>query len=161
MRQGSTRWIVPFCSPSSKNSLAGRSASKLSPRPSAKKKARSRTCTNLICSRKAISNAPPGDGWRHCARIGTSVSPGPEGETRASCCEARVTMTELGKALILFGGFILLIGVLLTLGGKIPWLGRLPGDILIQRPHFTFYFPLATSLLVSVLLSLLFFLWRR
>jgi len=70
-------------------------------------------------------------------------------------------MTELGKALILFGGFILLIGVLLTLGGKIPWLGRLPGDILIQRPHFTFYFPLATSLLVSVLLSLLFFLWRR
>ena len=70
-------------------------------------------------------------------------------------------MTELGKALILFGGFILVIGVLLTLGGKIPWLGRLPGDILIQRPHFTFYFPLATSLLVSVLLSLLFFLWRR
>jgi len=70
-------------------------------------------------------------------------------------------MTELGKTLIVFGGLILLVGVLLTLGGKIPWLGRLPGDIFIQRPHFSFYFPLATSLVISVLLSLLFFLLRR
>jgi len=70
-------------------------------------------------------------------------------------------MTELGKALILFGGLIVLVGVLLTLGGKIPWLGRLPGDIFIQRDHFSFYFPLTTSLLVSALLSLLFFLLRR
>jgi hypothetical protein len=70
-------------------------------------------------------------------------------------------MTELGKALILFGGLILLVGVVLILGGKIPWFGRLPGDILVQRPHFTFYFPLATSLLISVLLSLLFFFLRR
>jgi membrane protein implicated in regulation of membrane protease activity len=70
-------------------------------------------------------------------------------------------MTELGKMLILFGGLILLIGVLLTLSGKIPWLGRLPGDIFIQRGYFSFYFPLATSLLVSALLSLLFFLLRR
>ena len=70
-------------------------------------------------------------------------------------------MTELGKALILFGGLLLLVGVLLTLGGKIPWLGHLPGDIFIQRPHFSFYFPLATSLVISVLLSLLFFLLRR
>ncbi|HKA53282.1 MAG TPA: DUF2905 domain-containing protein [Candidatus Binatia bacterium] len=70
-------------------------------------------------------------------------------------------MTELGKALILFGGLLLVVGVLLTLGAKLPWLGRLPGDLYIQRPHFTFYFPLATSLLVSVLLSLLFFFLRR
>ena len=70
-------------------------------------------------------------------------------------------MTELGKALIVCGGLILLVGVLLTLGGKIPWLGPLPGDIFIQRPHFSFYFPLATSLVISVLLSLLFFLLRR
>ncbi|MBI3799595.1 MAG: DUF2905 domain-containing protein [Deltaproteobacteria bacterium] len=70
-------------------------------------------------------------------------------------------MTELGKTLIVCGGLILLVGVLLTLGGKIPWLGRLPGDIFIQRPHFSFYFPLATSLVISVLLSLLFFLLRR
>ena len=70
-------------------------------------------------------------------------------------------MTELGKALILFGGLLLVVGVLLTLGAKLPWFGRLPGDLYIQRPHFTFYFPLATSLLVSVLLSLLFFFLRR
>ena len=70
-------------------------------------------------------------------------------------------MSDLGKTLILVGGLILLVGVVLTLGGKIPWLGRLPGDIYIQHPHFTFYFPLATSLLLSALLSLLFYLLRR
>jgi membrane protein implicated in regulation of membrane protease activity len=70
-------------------------------------------------------------------------------------------MSDLGKTLILVGGLILLVGVVLTLGGKIPWLGRLPGDIYVQRPHFTFYFPLATSLLLSMILSLLFYLLRR
>lgn len=63
--------------------------------------------------------------------------------------------------LILFGGLIVLVGVLLSLGGKISWLGRLPGDIFVQRDNFSFYFPLTTSLLLSVLLSLLFFLFRR
>jgi len=70
-------------------------------------------------------------------------------------------MTELGKMLILFGGLVVLVGVLLSLGGKISWLGRLPGDIFVQRDNFSFYFPLTTSLLLSVLLSLLFFLFRR
>ena len=70
-------------------------------------------------------------------------------------------MAELGKTLILFGGLMLLVGVLVTLSGKVPWLGRLPGDIFIQRDHFSFYFPLATCLLVSALLALLFFLLRR
>ena len=70
-------------------------------------------------------------------------------------------MAELGKTLILFGGLMLLVGVLLTLNGKVPWLGHLPGDIFIRRGHFSFYFPLATCLLVSALLSLLFFLLRR
>lgn len=70
-------------------------------------------------------------------------------------------MAELGKTLIVLGGVIALVGVLFTLGGKIPWLGRLPGDILIQRDNFSFYFPLVTCLLVSALLSLLFFLFRR
>ena len=46
-------------------------------------------------------------------------------------------------------------------GGRVPWLGRLPGDIFIQRGNFSFYFPLTTSVLVSVLVSLLFFLLRR
>jgi len=70
-------------------------------------------------------------------------------------------MAELGKTLILLGGVLLGIGVLLTLGGKLPWLGRLPGDIFVHRDNFSFYFPLTTSILVSVLLSLVFFLLRR
>ena len=73
-------------------------------------------------------------------------------------------MGELGKTLMLVGGVILGVGVLLTLGGNLSWLrwiGRLPGDIVVQRDHFSFYFPLATCLLFSALLSLLFFLLRR
>lgn len=70
-------------------------------------------------------------------------------------------MAELGKILILLGGVLLGIGVLLTLGGKLPWLGRLPGDIVVQRDNFSFYFPLTTSILVSVLVSLVLFLLRR
>ncbi len=73
-------------------------------------------------------------------------------------------MVELGKTLMLVGGVILCIGVLLTLGGNFSWLrwiGRLPGDIVVQRDHFSFYFPLATCLLCSALLTLLFFLLRR
>lgn len=70
-------------------------------------------------------------------------------------------MTELGKILMVCGGLMLLVGVLLTWSGKIPWLGRLPGDILIQRDNFSFSFPLATCLLVSIVLSLLLALLRR
>ncbi len=66
-----------------------------------------------------------------------------------------------GKMLILLGVFIILIGLLLMVGDKIPWLGRLPGDILIKKKNFTFYFPLATSILISLLLTLLFTLFRK
>jgi membrane protein implicated in regulation of membrane protease activity len=68
----------------------------------------------------------------------------------------------LGKLLMLVGGIVVLIGALLLLAEKIPWLGRLPGDIYIQRPHFTFFFPLTTSILISIILTLmLYFLSRR
>jgi len=73
-------------------------------------------------------------------------------------------MVDLGKTLIVFGAMMLFVGMLLALGGKLPgsgWIGRLPGDIFVQRDHFSFYFPLATCLLFSALLSLLFFLLRR
>jgi Protein of unknown function (DUF2905) len=70
-------------------------------------------------------------------------------------------MTELGKILMVFGGLMLVIGVVLTLSGKISWLGRLPGDIIIQRDNFSFYFPLTTYLLLSVVLSLVVALLRR
>jgi hypothetical protein len=70
-------------------------------------------------------------------------------------------MADIGKMLIVLGGALVLIGVLFSLGGKIPWFGRLPGDIVIQRDNFTFYFPVVTSIVISIVLSLLFLLFRR
>ncbi len=67
----------------------------------------------------------------------------------------------LAKLLIIFGVVLALLGSLLLVVGKIPFIGRLPGDIYIQRENFTFYFPLATSLLISILLTLLFSLFSR
>jgi membrane protein implicated in regulation of membrane protease activity len=69
---------------------------------------------------------------------------------------------SLGKLLILLGGILILVGAATILLGKMPWLGRLPGDIYIERRNFTFFFPLTTSILISVMLSLLlYFLSRR
>jgi len=68
---------------------------------------------------------------------------------------------ELGRGLILLGVLLIVIGGLFMLAGKIPWLGRLPGDIVIERKNFSLYFPLATSLILSVVLSLLFWLFTR
>jgi len=67
----------------------------------------------------------------------------------------------LGKILIVFGLLIVLGGVVLVLAGRVPWIGRLPGDIHIQRGNFTFYFPLATSLLLSIVLTLILYLLGR
>lgn len=70
-------------------------------------------------------------------------------------------MSDMGRALIALGVLIALVGVVLTFVGRVPWLGRLPGDIHVQRGNWSFYFPLATSLLLSVALSLVFFLFGR
>jgi ABC-type Na+ efflux pump permease subunit len=70
-------------------------------------------------------------------------------------------MSDVGKLLIVFGLLIALVGVVLVLIGRVPWLGRLPGDILIRRGNWTFYFPLATSLLLSLVLTLLVWLLGR
>jgi len=68
----------------------------------------------------------------------------------------------LGVLLLAIGLAIALAGLALILAERIPWLGRLPGDIVIRRERFTFYFPLATMLIVSIVLTLLInFLWRR
>lgn len=64
-------------------------------------------------------------------------------------------MGELARLLILFGLVCIVLGVLFLLGPKIPGVGRLPGDILIQREETTIYIPLATSLIVSIVLTLL------
>jgi len=67
----------------------------------------------------------------------------------------------IGRFLIILGIVISAVGGILLLSGKIPWLGRLPGDIIIQKKNFSFYFPLATSILLSVILSFIFWLIRR
>lgn len=70
-------------------------------------------------------------------------------------------MTDIGKLLIVFGLLLAGVGVLLLVVGRLPWIGRLPGDIYVQRGNWTFYFPLATSILISVALTLVFWLIGR
>lgn len=70
-------------------------------------------------------------------------------------------MAGLGKTLIYLGLFLVVLGLIFSLGGKLPWLGHLPGDLYIQRGRFTFYFPLATSILISVIISLVLYFFRR
>ena len=70
-------------------------------------------------------------------------------------------MGDLGKLLIIVGAVLVAVGVVLILAGKITWLGKLPGDIYYKSDHVTFYFPLVTCLLVSVIVSLLVYLFRR
>lgn len=66
-----------------------------------------------------------------------------------------------GKILIFTGVLLLIVGVVLTYGPKFPFLGKIPGDIRIEKDNFTFYFPLGTCILVSLVLSLIFWLFRR
>ncbi|HBA88767.1 MAG TPA: DUF2905 domain-containing protein [Geobacter sp.] len=70
-------------------------------------------------------------------------------------------MPSLGRSLIILGLIIAAIGALLSLAGRIPWLGRLPGDIYVKRENFTFYFPLATSIIISLVLSFILWLFRK
>ncbi len=64
---------------------------------------------------------------------------------------------QSGRFLLVAGFVIAALGALLMLSGRIPWIGRLPGDFLIERKNFTLYFPLATSIVLSLFISL--FLW--
>ena len=70
-------------------------------------------------------------------------------------------MAELGKTLIIIGVVAIGIGALLMLSGKLPWLGRLPGDISIKNENFSFYFPLTTCIIISAVISLLLWLFRK
>ncbi len=67
-------------------------------------------------------------------------------------------MGELARILIVLGVVLVAIGLLLLVGPKLPFLGKLPGDILIKKENFTFYFPLATSIILSILISLILYL---
>jgi len=64
-------------------------------------------------------------------------------------------MEQFGKTLIIIGAVTMVLGAILLVSGRIPWLGRLPGDIIVQKKNFTFYFPIATSILLSFLLTLI------
>jgi hypothetical protein len=70
-------------------------------------------------------------------------------------------MQDLSKTIMIIGAVLLAIGAVLYFFKGIPFLGKLPGDIFIQKKNFTFYFPLATSLLLSLLLTLFFYWFRK
>jgi hypothetical protein len=70
-------------------------------------------------------------------------------------------LPEFGKILLILGILFVVIGLILMLGPKIPFLGKLPGDFVIRRGNFTLYFPLATSILLSIVLTLIFFIFRK
>ena len=68
----------------------------------------------------------------------------------------------LGRLLVIFGLLLVVIGAIFIFAPKIPWIGRLPGDIVIRRGNFTFYFPVVTCIILSILLSILArFFWGK
>ena len=71
-------------------------------------------------------------------------------------------MAEIGKSLIFIGTLIIIIGVVLLFNDRLPFnLGKLPGDISYKKENFSFYFPITSSILISIVLSLLFYLFGR
>ena len=71
-------------------------------------------------------------------------------------------MAEIGKSIIFFGIIIVIIGIILLFSDKLPFnLGKLPGDIAIKKENFSFYFPITTSIIISIVLSLLLFLYGK
>jgi len=72
-----------------------------------------------------------------------------------------ITMSDFGKTLIFFGVVLIALGIAVTVFGKIPGMGRLPGDIYIRKGSFTFYVPLMTCLILSLLLTLFFTIFGK
>lgn len=70
-------------------------------------------------------------------------------------------MSSLGKVVIVLGLAVVALGVVLTFADRIPFLGKLPGDVLIRRKSFTFYLPLTTCILLSLLVSFILWLLSR
>jgi hypothetical protein len=67
----------------------------------------------------------------------------------------------MGKFLIISGTILLAVGILIQFSDKIPFLGKLPGDIVIEKKNFKLYFPLTTSLLISLIISLILLLANK
>lgn len=70
-------------------------------------------------------------------------------------------MNGLGRPLIILGLVLVAAGFVLSFAPRMPWLGRLPGDIAVKREHFSFYFPLATCILISAVVSFILWLIRK
>ena len=70
-------------------------------------------------------------------------------------------MGGMGKALIILGMLLIIIGLFLNLSGKIPFLGKLPGDIYFKKGNFSFYFPITTCIIISIVLTLLFSIFKK
>jgi len=70
-------------------------------------------------------------------------------------------MRQIGTPLILAGIVLVLLGVFFSMGGSMSWIGRLPGDIRVTRPGFNLYFPITTSIVISIALSLIVYLLRH
>ena len=81
----------------------------------------------------------------------------PPRNSRNLLCAVR----ELGKFVVVLGVIITLVGLVMWSGFAPKWLGRLPGDIRIERGHSAFYFPIVTCIILSIVLSLLLSIFRR
>ncbi|HEY3277095.1 MAG TPA: DUF2905 domain-containing protein [Syntrophorhabdaceae bacterium] len=70
-------------------------------------------------------------------------------------------MQGMGKMLVLAGIVLVVVGLAFMFGDKIPFLGKLPGDIYVKKERFSFYFPLTTSIIISIILTILFSIFRK
>jgi hypothetical protein len=70
-------------------------------------------------------------------------------------------MPAIGKMLVILGIILIIVGIGFLFGDKIPFIGKLPGDILIKKERFSFYFPITTSIIISIILTILFSLFRK
>jgi len=70
-------------------------------------------------------------------------------------------MPAIGKFFVIIGIILVVIGLAFMFGDRIPYIGRLPGDIFIKKERFSFYFPITTSIIISIILTILFSIFRK
>lgn len=70
-------------------------------------------------------------------------------------------MGEMAKVMIVIGAILILVGIVILVFPKLPFTGKLPGDILIKKEHVTFYFPLATSIVISIIISMILYIINK
>jgi hypothetical protein len=70
-------------------------------------------------------------------------------------------MPGIGKMFIILGLILIVVGIAFMFGDKIPYIGKLPGDIYIKKERFSFYFPITTSIIISIILTILFSIFRK